>query len=277
MTDTSPQTVLLTGASSGIGAALARLFAADGSKLILGGRNEDALATLAEDLQAKHGTTGLIYAADLSDPMAPQELLDAVAEAGLEVDTLVNCAGFGLGGAFAGAGIDETHAMIDVNVTSLTMLTRRVLPGMIERKRGRILNVASTAAFQPGPGMAVYYATKAYVLSFSEALAVELAGKGVTVTTLCPGPTETAFAARSGMADSALFRGSKVMDAASVALAGYDGMLRGARIVIPGAFNRIGAFAGRHLPRRLTASVASRMMRSGATKEFSARPENVEQ
>jgi short-subunit dehydrogenase len=165
------------------------------------------------------------------------------------VDILVNNAGFGTSGPFASEDPDELQRMLQVNIVALTALTRSLLPGMIERKRGRILNVASTAAFQPGPFMAGYYATKAYVLSLSEALSEETAGTGVTVTCLCPGPTKTGFQDRAQIQETRLFTMGAAMHAADVARAGYDGMLAGRRLVIPGLVNKIGAHSVRTAPR----------------------------
>jgi hypothetical protein len=190
-------------------------------------------------------------AADLADPAAPARIHAEIAGVGGRVDVLVNNAGFGLRGAFT--ALDETAQaeMLQVDVVALTLLTRRFLPAMVARRAGGVLNVASTAAFQPGPQMAVYYASKAFVLSLSEALAGELAGTGVTVTALCPGPTATGFASRAGLERSRLFRDLRVMDAATVARAGYRGFRAGRRVVIPGLANRVGAALARLAPRGL--------------------------
>src|SRR5438477_8802051 len=189
------ETILVTGASSGIGRELAKCFAADGSRLILLARKRDALQELADELRQAHETQSEIFPADLAAPGTPTRIFEHLKVHGTKVDVLVNNAGFGAQGAFAELPIDRQLEMLQVNVVAVTHLTSLLLPGMIERRRGGVLNVASTAAFQPGPGMSVYYATKAFVLSFSEAITEELAGKGVTVTALCPGPTETNFAA----------------------------------------------------------------------------------
>ena len=249
-----PATVLITGASSGIGYELAKLFARDGFQLILVARDHQALATIAHELSAKTPAPITILPADFSRPIAPSTLVDELREHGLQVDVLVNNAGFGVYGLFASTDLSAELDMIRVNATALTQLTKLLLPGMLERHRGKILNVASTAAFQPGPLMAVYYATKAYVLSFSEALANELRGSGVTVTALCPGPTATAFQQRAGAEQSRLFNGG-MMDAARVARAGYDGMRRGRTVVIPGLRNRLLAFSIRLAPRTLVTRV----------------------
>ena len=186
----------------------------------------------------------------------------ALEEGGLSVDVLVNDAGFGVYGPFAETAIGKELEMIQVNVMALTHLTKLLLAGMRARRAGRILNVASTAAFQPGPLMAVYYASKAYVLSFTEALANELAGSGVTVTALCPGPTITEFQKHAGVAQTRLFRSMLVMNASEVARAGYEGMLRGKRLVIPGVGNRLLVQALRVSPRSFVTAAARRVQES---------------
>jgi short-subunit dehydrogenase len=258
--------VLITGASSGIGRELARLFAADGNPLVLVARGTSGLAQAAAELRQAHRAEVTTIPADLSVPAEIYRLADRVGSAGIHVGVLVNNAGFGAGGPFARSELGTGLGMIAVNVAAVTHLTRLLLPAMVERKEGRILNVGSTAGFQPGPYMAVYYATKAYLLSFSEALAEELKGTGVTVTTLCPGPTETGFAARAGILPSRLFRSATVMSAAAVARAGHAGVLRGDRIVVPGAINKAVSQAGRLLPRRVLARIAARLNRDRAPR-----------
>jgi short-subunit dehydrogenase len=253
-----PQNVLITGASGGIGRDLAHLFAADGYNLILVARRADKLGELASELQAKHHVGAVALPIDLAEPAAPEEIFHVLEEQGMPVDVLVNNAGFGTFGQFARADLHEQLQMLQVNVAALTHLTRLFLPGMLRAKRGRILNVASTAAFQPGPYMAVYYATKAYVLSFSEAIAAELAGSGVTVTALCPGPTSTGFQHRAGVENSALFR-ANTMTSQAVARIGYRGLMRGKRLVITGAKNKLLAFGTRLVPRRLTTAIARKL------------------
>lgn len=248
-------TALITGASTGIGAELAKLLARDGYDLILVARSAKTLQTLAETLNRPTQ----IIAEDLSVPGAAERLFAAVQQK--DIDILVNNAGFGTLGPFAETESASQDGMIAVNITALTMLTRLTLPNMIARKQGRILNVASTAAFQPGPLMAVYYASKAYVLSFSEAIRNEVKPHQITVTTLCPGPTATEFQARAGMAPTKLF--AKPMSAAAVAVAGYKGMQRGKAVVIPGRMNAIAAFLTRFAPRGLAASIARRLQETG--------------
>jgi short-subunit dehydrogenase len=198
-TQTQKKTALITGASGGIGLDLARLFAEGGYDVVLVARTESKLKELATELASKHGVSARAVAADLADPAAPAQLMERLKAEGVQVDVLVNNAGYGGYGTFAETELDAELKMIQLNISALTALSKAVLPGMLARKSGRILNVASTAAFQPGPLMAVYYATKAYVLSFSEALANETKGTGVTVTCLCPGPTKTGFQQQAKM------------------------------------------------------------------------------
>src|SRR5829696_4505545 len=231
-------TALVTGASGGIGEELARLFAADGHDLVLVARGRDKLARLAEELGAKHGVGARVLASDLARPEAPREIFEELSAAGLSVDALVNNAGVGSYGLFAETDLKSELDLLQINVVALTHLTKLFLPGMIARRRGYVMNVASTAAFQPGPLMAVYYASKAYVLSFSEALSNETSGTGVTVTCLCPGPTRTGFQDRARLGESRLFSVLSVASAADVARAGYDGMMAGRALVVPGLMNK---------------------------------------
>lgn len=247
---------LITGASNGIGEDLARVCAANGHDLVLVARSETKLSMLVGQLSEAHSIRADVVSMDLTASDAPKLLYDAIIELGLEVDWLVNNAGFGAFGEFAELGIEKQAEMIRLNVTSLTELTWYFLRPMIERGRGGILNVASTAAFQPGPLMAVYYATKAYVLSFGEALANEVADSGVTVSTLCPGPTETGFQRVAGMGESLLLKSAFVMASAKVAEAGYRGLMKGERVIVPGLMNKIGAFGTRLIPRSVAATIA---------------------
>ena len=250
MLSDSRSVAVVTGASSGIGLELSRLLASNRHDLVIVARHPERLALAARELTTRFGVRVIEIAADLSEPAAPQEIELELNRQGLTPDVLVNNAGFGFRGLFAEIDLVEQLQMIQVNVSALTQLTGLLLPGMLARRSGRVLNVASTAAFQPGPLMAVYYATKAYVLSFSEALANETSGSGVTVTAFCPGPTATGFQKRAGLEGTQLFRGG-VMDAAAVARIGYEGMMRGARIVIPGWRNRLLAQLVRFAPRRM--------------------------
>jgi short-subunit dehydrogenase len=253
------ETVLLPGASSGIGRALAHHFAGDGYDLVLVARRAPALEELARELSMRSRVTARVIAADLTQAAAPQRIFDEVQSAGITVDVVVNNAGVGAQGTVAELTLERQLEMIQLNVASLTALTRLFLPGMLARKRGGVLNVASTAAFQPGPLMAVYYATKAYVLSFTEALAEEVAGSGLRITCLAPGATETEFAATADMTRSRLFAmgGMKVEE---VARAGYDGWKRGKPLVIVGATNRMFAFFAQRLaPRRFVRRLIKRM------------------
>jgi short-subunit dehydrogenase len=242
-------TVLITGATGGIGYALAELFARDGYTLVLTGRNEETLQSIKKLWEAKYGVVITYLAQDLAIPPAPEDIYRAVQTQKIDVDILINNAGFGLLGKFSSLSLPEQLGMIQLNVAALTHLTCLFLPGMLQRKQGKILNVASTAAFLPGPGMAVYYATKAYVLSFSSALSYELRSSGVTVTALCPGPTDTGFQSRSGMDNTNLFKRMSVMTAEDVAKIGYRALMKGKPVAVAGALNTISAIAARFAPR----------------------------
>jgi short-subunit dehydrogenase len=251
---------LITGASSGIGLELAKLFAQDGHDLVLVARRGDRLRALAAELARSYRVRSTVITADLADPGTPPEIARSVEAAGIEIRYLVNNAGSGLTGRFAKTDITTELRMIQVNVGALTHLTKLFLAGMLARHEGAILNVASTAGFVPGPLMAVYYATKAYVISLSEALAEELTGSGATVTVLCPGATRTDFWAAAGTDASArLLRRPWVADAASVARAGYEGLRVGKRMVIPGLANKIMIQSARVAPRALLAKIARRL------------------
>jgi uncharacterized protein len=243
---------LVTGGSAGIGVELARELAKRKCDLILAARSADALRSVADDLASAHAITTHVVVCDLATPGAAERLAREAMAIG-RIDILVNNAGFGAFGEFADQPLDAQMSMLRVNVDALTELTWRVLPHLIE-SRGKILNVASTAAFQPGPLMAVYYATKAYVLSFSEAIAEELAARGVTVTCLCPGPTRSGFQERAGVEETRLVK-LGMMAADRVARAGIAGLFAGRRIVVPGLTNRLGAQLPRVSPRRATTRV----------------------
>jgi hypothetical protein len=227
---------LITGGSAGIGLDLAKVFAANRFNLILIARNEARLKQVADELRGKHGIETKTLAKDLSLPNAPQEIFDALRETPISV--LVNNAGFGWRGTFAEGDLQRTALdMMHVNMDSLVVLTRLFAPPMLTRKQGRIMNVASTAAFQPGPFSNIYFATKAFVFSFSVALSEELAGTGVTATVLCPGPTQTEFFERAGMTNYR--KNAVMMDARVVAEIGFHGLMRGKRVVTPGFLNKL--------------------------------------
>ena len=221
-------------------------------------RGEERLRELADELAARYGVTAQVLPADLTEPGSADQIVQTLAQRQTVVDVLVINAGFGARGNVAGLGVQRQLEMIEVNVAALTRLTALLLPGMLERRRGGILNVASTAAFQPGPHHAVYYATKAYVLSFTEALAEEVRGSGVRVSCLAPGPTDTGFAAQAGAVGSRLFERG-VMDATRVAQAGHDGLRRGKSLVIPGLRNRVMAFSVRLGPRALVTRISGQL------------------
>lgn len=249
-------TALVTGASSGLGAEIARLLAAHGHDLVITGRDSTALAKLAEEIKATHPVTITTVAKDLAQPGTVKELVAEIAAQGRVVDILVNNAGMGVAGPLAETDVDATAQMIAVNVGALTQLTQLLLPGMMERRQGRILNIGSVVGYQPGgPGMAAYFATKSYVLALSRALARELAGSGVTVTTVSPGPIATAFGARSGFSETRVGRLVKPMEAKTVAQAAVRGLLAGRRTVLPGFLAKVLAFAGELPPRAIALEV----------------------
>lgn len=240
---------LITGASGGIGRDLAVLSAADNKNLILVARSADKLEQLAVTLRKNHKTEVITITADLSDEAGVKGMISEISEKNLTIDTLINNAGFGDFGDFAQANISKNLEMIHLNISALTHLTHFALQNMLKAGAGKIMNVASTAAFMPGPGMAVYYASKAYVLSFSEALTRELKGSGVTVTTLCPGPTDTDFAATAGLGKSLMHRMLSPATSLEVAQAGYKAMMKGKALEIPGFMNKLTAFTPRITPR----------------------------
>jgi uncharacterized protein len=247
------KTAVVTGASSGIGAELAGLCAADGCDVVLVARRKDRMEALRPALLAAGAGRVDVVAADLAADDGVDRLLEALRDA--RVDVLVNNAGYGLHGRFATMDAARIDEMLRLNVVALTRLTRALLPGMIERGFGRVLHVASTAAFQPGPLMAAYYASKAYVLSFSEAVHEELRGTGVTSTCLCPGFTQTEFAVVAGITAPTKLATMHIMQAKDVARAGYRGMQRGQRLVVPGAVNKATALLGQLGPRFLVPKV----------------------
>ena len=247
---------LVTGASSGLGIEFARLAAAKKRDLVLVARSADKLEALAAEVREAHGVGVTVLADDLANPASVERIVASLREKGIAVDELINNAGVGKLAPFAGMPEEAIAGMIDLNVRTLTLLTRALLPDMVARGAGRILNVASTAAYAPGPLMAVYYASKAYVLHFSVALQNELRGSGVSVTCLCPGPTKTGFQKTADMMDAPMFKKLSTMDAAGVARVGYDGMRRGKAVVIAGWSNKVSAFLTRLAPKTLVASIA---------------------
>lgn len=251
---------LITGGSVGIGAALADVFAARGHDLILVSRNREKLETRGRELRERFGVDVVCLPEDLADPHGPRRVYEAVTGRGLDVHYLVNNAGVGVYGKFAATDLNAELNMIQLNVTAVVELTKRFLPAMIARRAGRILNVASMAAFVPGPWMSVYFATKAFLLSFSQAIDYELKPNGISVTTLCPGPTESEFKVRAGSERSRLFD-AFVMDAPRVARVGYDGMMKGKSVAIPGIRNKLIPVGVRVTPRRLIATLSHRAAR----------------
>lgn len=245
------KTVLITGASGGIGYDLAEIFAQHQNNLVLVARNESRLLLIKSEWEQKYNIKILTLAVDLSLQSAPQEIFNLLQSKNCFVDVFVNNAGFGWKGNFAEMPASAALEMMQVNITSLVHLTRLILPQMMERKSGKILNVASTAAFQPGPEMAIYYAAKAFALSFSEALGEEVRTNGITVTALCPGPTNTNFQSRANMANTQLFRKMAVMNSKTVAAIGYRGLMNGKRVVVPGFINKVGVWSTRFVSRAM--------------------------
>jgi uncharacterized protein len=252
-------TALITGASLGIGLEFARTFAAAKNNLVLVARNEEKLKTLAAELQTSFGITVKVIAADLSNMQEVQKVYDTCKAENITVDYLINNAGFGDFGLFQDSNWDKTEQMIDLNIKSLTKMCRLFIPDMVVRKAGKILNVASTAAFQPGPTMAVYYATKSYVLFFSEAIYNELQGTGVSVTCLCPGATESGFFKAAAMEESNLVKGKKLPTSKEVALFGYNAMMKNKMMVIHGLMNTIMATSIRFTPRKLVLAIVRKI------------------
>jgi short-subunit dehydrogenase len=263
MTETLQQqkrTALVTGASSGIGRELSKRFAQDGIDVVVVARRQGRLQELADELEAEYDISARVEPCDLADAEARVALFERLGEDDVHVDFLVNNAGFGSNGPFHELDRDRELAQVEVNVVALTDLTHMFLPGMVARGFGRVLNIASTAAFQPGPFMSVYYATKAYVLSFSEGISHELEGTGVSVTAHCPGATSTEFAEAASNDDTLLFK-SGVASVESVASHAYQAMQRGTVVAIPGLKNKFGAAMVRFSPRRLVRSIAARLNR----------------
>lgn len=253
------QTALITGASGGIGYELAKIMAEKGHNLIISARSENKLVELKEELLKINNINVSIFPKDLSNPGSASELFKEIKSQNLEIDILVNNAGFGDYGYFYESNLSKQMEMIHLNVNSLTELTWLALNEMVKKQSGRILNVASTAAFQPGPLMSVYFATKAFVLHFSEAIANELKNKNISVTALCPGPTKTNFDKAASVGDSPMFNG-KLPSANQVALFGYNKMMKGKTVAIHGFKYKFLVFAGRLAPRKMVTSMTRKFM-----------------
>lgn len=250
------KTALITGASGGLGKEFARIHASKGDNLVLVARSKDKLEAVKFELEKQYSVSVYVIVKDLSDQYAPKAVYDELKNQKIRVDYLINNAGFGDFGLFAETNWEKQLEMINLNITCLTYLTRLFLPDMIKNKDGRILNIASTAAFQPGPTMSVYFATKAFVLSFSEAIANELKGTGVTVTALCPGATETGFKAAASLDDSNLFKGNQIASSKEVAQYGYKKMMEGKTVAIHGIVNNMMAQSVRFAPRSIVTTIA---------------------
>jgi short-subunit dehydrogenase len=253
------ETALVTGGSGGIGLELAKELARHGHSVVLVARKRDPLEAAAGHIEGKYGVKATVFAADLADPVAPTRIHEGMLDQGINIGILVNNAGFGIGGPFIDTDTDRELDMIQVNVTSVIHLTKLFLPAMVKRRRGHVMNVASTAAFQPGPLMSVYYASKAFVLSFSEAIAEELRNTGVSVTALCPGPTDTGFASEANVGRSRLLHYSPVADPEDVARYGYRSMMKGERVAIPALRDKLMIQAERLTPRRLVTVIARKL------------------
>jgi hypothetical protein len=250
---------VITGASAGLGAEYARLFAADGHHVALIARREDRLRDLAAEITSAYGIEVHLIAQDIGTPEGCAKVHESVKKWGRPVGSLVNNAGFGNNGLFWENDLAKELGQIRVNVAALTELTHRFLPGMIAAGRGRVLNIASMAGFLPGPYMATYFATKAYVISFTEALAYELRGTGVTATVHCPGPTATEFASVAGVEGSRLF--DKTAQARACARHGYAAMRSGRPVVIHGFFNTLQALSARVSPHSIAIAIAAKLNR----------------
>ena len=254
-------TALITGASSGIGLELAKIHAEKGGNLIVVARNIQKLKEIKLEFESKYAISVEVIGKDLAAPNAAQELFDEVRAKNIEVDYLINNAGFGQSGAFADCDWTKTEGMLAVNINALTELTKLFLPAMIARKKGKVLNVASVGAYLPGPYMAAYFATKAYVLSLSKALSIELRGSGVSVTAVCPGPTASQFWESSGTSDTSLVNRIQLPSAKDVATKGYRAMIKGKSSVIPGWWNKLLVGFIRIIPKMWSAKATGRFMK----------------
>ncbi|BAY25226.1 short-chain dehydrogenase/reductase SDR [Calothrix sp. NIES-2100] len=253
------QTALITGAANGIGYELACIFAENGYNLVLVDRMAQKLAEVAEKIRKQFGIFVKPIVKDLSLQTSPEEIFTELQQEVIQIDVLVNNAGFGIHGLFHETNLTTELEMLQVNLVCLTHLTKLFLKDMVKKGEGKVLNLSSAAAFQPGPLMAVYFATKAYILSFSQALASELEGTGVTVTALCPGPTESAFHERTGIAGARQAESNNMMDAQTVAKIGYRALMSGKTVAIPGLKNRLLAEIVRFTPRNLVTKIVKNM------------------
>ncbi len=244
------ETVLVTGASAGIGLELSKIFAQHHYNLVLVARRQERLQDLKKELEESYQINAQVISLNLTMSGAPKQLYDELKKQNITIDILVNNAGFGLQGSFVKTDSQIERNMIELNIQTLTELTKLFLRDMVARHKGKILNVASTASFLPGPYMSVYYASKAYVLSFSKALAYETRKDGVTISALCPGPTNTEFQEQAGIAHSNIFSGKMlpVTTAKKVAEAGYRGLMKGKTVIIPGIMNKIGTYSSSFTP-----------------------------
>lgn len=253
------KTALITGASSGIGLELSKIFAKNGYDLVLTARNEKKLEALKIKLEKKHDVHVFTIAEDLSRKDAALEIFNKTKREGIEINILVNNAGFGDYSRYANADWEKQYEMINVNIIALIQLTRLYLPQMVQRKEGKILNLASLAAFAPGPYMSVYYASKSFVLSFSEALAAELKGSGVTVTAVCPGPTATEFENAAGSGVRKLFDTTKRASAKEVAIFAYRALMRGKVVAVPGFMNKVSSIGQRFVPKSVVRTIVLKL------------------
>lgn len=268
MSPSPPETVLITGASAGIGLELAKRFARGGYRLVLNARDPERLDRAAKDLESQFGGEVFTVVADLSKPQGPLEVFRILKEKQIEVDILINNAGYGLYGYFEKADLQRELEMIQLNVASVTHLAKLFLPGMLRKGKGGILNVASTAAFQPGPLMAVYYATKAYVYSFTRALRRELSGRGITVSVLCPGPTRSSFQDNAGIDKGIKLFRTTLMTASQVAATAYRKFREGKGVIIPGFVNKLFVLGGSVLPQGLVIEVVHFLQKSKAQEKI---------
>jgi len=255
------RTVLITGASSGLGIEFAKIHAAKGDDLVLVARSKDKMNLLKAEIERKHDVSVVVIGRDLSESNAPRTIYNELKAKKIQIDYLINNAGFGDYGLYAQSNWEKQLQMINLNITALAYLTKLFLPDMIGNKYGKILNIGSVASFLPGPTMSVYFATKAFVLSFSEALANEAKGTGVTVTALCPGPTATGFKSNASLDNSNMFKGN-IAGPKEVAEYGYKAMMKGKSVAIHGLTNKIMVGSVRFAPRNIVAAIARLRMKS---------------